>query len=170
MLMQVLPGILLRSTATWAGWPTWRRRSGSEDPLDAGSTPLQSLMRESPCQDFAYCLSEQAFQSIWGVFKKVVEQIFQVHGRHLWTAEKARQHQPWDLSGWMGKRQGIQCIITIIIIIITIIIIIIIIIIISVVGWGRDKVYNASCIRCCWNTDMFILGLQFNSKASFSAN
>ena len=155
MLMQVLPGILLRSTATWAGWPTWRRRSGSADPLDAGSTPLQSLMRESPCQDFAYCLSEQAFQSIWGVFKKVVKQMFQVHGRHLWTAEKARQHQPWDLSGWMGKRQGVQCI-----------------------NDTDDNLfvkefqtfYNVSCIRCCWNTDMFTVGLQCNSKASLSAN
>ena len=34
----------------------------------------------------------------------------------------------------------------------------------------QTKVYNASCIRCSWNRDMLTVGLQFNSKASFSAN
>ena len=32
----------------------------------------------------------------------------QVYGRHLWAEEEAPWHQPWDLSGRVGKRQGGQ--------------------------------------------------------------
>ena len=32
----------------------------------------------------------------------------QVHGRHLWAEKEAPWHQPWDLSGRVGKRQGGQ--------------------------------------------------------------
>ena len=32
----------------------------------------------------------------------------QVHWGHLWAEEEASRHQPWDLSGRMGKGQGGQ--------------------------------------------------------------
>ena len=110
------------STVMWVGWKRWRKRSGSADRLAVALMPPPNLTREwKKIKRWEWQWYSKLYPKLHlfiniNLLEMVVKRNFstektstvQVHWGHLWAEEEASWHQPWDLSGRMGKGQGGQ--------------------------------------------------------------